>query len=59
MYENTQVAFIKDSLMSFLLSLIYPFILYLIPSGLRLCAIKIKSMNLECIYKLSDIIPFF
>ena len=58
-YENTQVAFIKDSLMSFLLSLIYPFILYLIPSGLRLCAIKSKSMNLECIYKLSDIIPFF
>ena len=58
-YENTQVAFIKDSLMSFLLSLIYPFILYLIPSGLRLFAIKSKSMNLECIYKLSDIIPFF
>ena len=58
-YENTQNAFIKDSLMSYLLSLIYPFILYSIPSGLRLCAIKSKNMKLECLYKLSDIIPFF
>ena len=58
-YENTQIAFIKDSLMSYLLSLIYPFILYSIPSALRLCAIKSKNKNLECLYKLSDIIPFF
>ena len=58
-YQNTQKAFIKDFLMSFLLSLIYPFILYLIPSSLRLCAIRNKSMKLEFIYKLSDIIPFF
>ena len=58
-YENTQIAFIKDSLMSSLLSLIYPFILYSIPSALRLSAIKSKNKNLECLYKLSDIIPFF
>ena len=58
-YQNTQKAFIKDFLMSFLLSLIYPFILYLIPSSLRLCAIRNKNMKFVCIYKLSDIIPFF
>ena len=58
-YENTQMAFIKDSLMSFLSSLIYPFILYSIPSALRLCAIRNPKINLECLYKLSDVIPCF
>ena len=58
-YENTQIAFIKDSLMSSLLSLIYPFILYSIPSALRLSAIRSKNKNLEWLYKLSDVIPFF
>ena len=58
-YENTQIPFIKDSLMSFLLSIIYPFILYSIPSEFRLCAIRSKNKNLECLYKLSDVIPFF
>ena len=58
-YSNTQGAFIKDTLFSFLLSLILPFVLYLIPSGLRLCAIRSEKKKLGCIYKLSDIIPFF
>ena len=58
-YANTQGAFIKDTLFSFLLSLILPFVLYLIPSGLRLCAIRSEKKKLGCIYKLSDIIPFF
>ena len=58
-YQNTQSAFIKDSLISFLLSLLLPFILYLIPSALRICAIRDKKVRLKCIYKLSDIIPFF
>ena len=58
-YENTQMAFIKDSLMSFLLSSVIPFILYLIPSSLRLWAIRCKNPKLEFIYKLSDVIPFF
>ena len=58
-YENTQMAFIKDSLMSFLSSLIYPFILYSIPSALRLCSIRKAKMNLEWLFKLSDVIPCF
>ena len=58
-YENTQIAFIKDSLMSFLLSLIYPFLLYSIPSWLRLCAIRSKNKKFEFMYKLSEIIPIF
>ena len=58
-YENTQIAFIKDCLISLLLSLMYPFILYSIPSALRLCAIRSRNKKFELIYKLSDIIPFF
>ena len=58
-YENTQRVFIRDSLMSFLLSLIYPFILYSIPTFLRLIALRCTNKKLECVYKLSEVIPFF
>ena len=56
-YVNTQSAFIKDSLCSFGLGLLYPFILYLFPSILRLIALKAQKAS--CIYSISDIIPFF
>ena len=58
-YENTQITFIKDSIYSFLLSSLYQFILYLLPSGLRVCSLKCKKMELKCLYKISDFIPFF
>ena len=58
-YENTQITFIKDSLLSFLLSILYPFIIYLIPSALRIISLRNKEINLKCVYKLSEIIPFF
>ena len=59
-YKNTQIAFIKDWIFSFLLGILLPFIIYLIPSGLRICSIKnsnCKGSNF--IYKLSEIIPIF
>ena len=55
-YQNTQIIFIKDSLFSFLLGLLYPFVLYLFPAALRILSFKTE---LKCLYKLSDIIPFF
>ena len=58
-YENTQITFIKDSLLSFLFGILYPFIIYLIPSILRTISLRNPKSNLKCIYKLSDIIPFF
>ena len=58
-YENTQIAFIKDICFSFLFSIIFQFVIYLIPSGLRIWAIRDNKIKLLCIYKLSDIIPFF
>ena len=56
-YTNTQIIFIKDSLMSSLMSFLYPFILYTIPSAFRKCSIRCK--NNKCLYKFSEIIPFF
>ena len=56
-YENSQSAFIKDSFISFLLSLAYPFVLYTFPSAFRISALKCK--NQSWLYKLSDFIPIF
>ena len=58
-YRNTQITMIKDSLISFSIVLAYPFALYLVPSGLRICALRNTKKKLKCIYKLSNIIPFF
>ena len=58
-YVNTQIAFIKDSFLSFALGLLYPFALYLIPSSLRIIALKFFKGKLSFVYKLSDIIPCF
>ena len=58
-YENTQIAYIKDSFLSFALELLYPFVLYLLPSALRKISLKCCKGKLSFIYKLSDIIPFF
>ena len=55
-YQNTQLIFLKDSLFSFLLGLLYPFALYLFPTGLRILSFKFR---IKCMYILSDIIPFF
>ena len=58
-YRNTQSAFIKDSITSFALSVIYPFILYLFPVLLRIISLRASKANLSCLYSLSDVIPFF
>ena len=59
-YKNTQITFIKDSLLSFILNILYPLAIYLIPSFLRIISLRCTQKNkLKCLYKLSDIIPFF
>ena len=58
-YENTQNAFIKDSLLSFSVGLLYPFLLYLFPTILRKLSFKSRKGKLSCFYKMSDIIPCF
>ena len=56
-YHNTQLAFIKDSLLSCLLGNLIPFIIYLFPTLFRL--ISLKNNNSEYVYKFSNLIPFF
>ena len=51
-YKNTQLYLLRDTLISFTFSLIYPFIIYFIPCFLRISILK----NPECFYKLSTII---
>jgi hypothetical protein len=56
-YKNTQVYLIKDTLIIFSLSLLYPLGYYIIPGLFRLHAIKNK--NNECIYKISLLLQSF
>ena len=56
-YENTQRIFITDSISSFIMGLIYPFVLYIFPAILRI--ISLKAKNVKFLYYLSDKIPFF
>ena len=55
-YENSQYHLIKDTLISFGLSLIYPFIINLFPGCFRFPALKNKR---KCEYNLSSILQAF
>ena len=55
-YINTQVHLIKDSLVSFLLSLIYPFGIFFLLCMLRKLSLSDKNKDRECIYKLSQFV---
>ena len=50
-YQNTQVYLIKNTLISFAISLIYPFIINVIPSILRIKALN--GLNNEFMFKIS------
>ena len=58
-YRNTQITFIKDSILSLSLGLLYPLILYFISACFRVCSLKNKKNRLKCLYNLSNIFPFF
>ena len=55
-YNNTQFVLIKNCIISFIVSLIYPFFLYLIPSFLRHISLKAHKKDREEIYKISKIL---
>ena len=55
-YVKTQTYLIKDSVISFGWSLVYPFGIYLIPGIFRLKALNAKEKNKQCLYKFSQII---
>ena len=49
LYKNTQIAFIKDSLSSFILDNLIPIIIYLFPSLLRIISLKSNIFCSKCI----------
>ena len=56
-YKNTQLYLIKDTLISFSLSLLYPFAYYLVPGIFRIPALR--NTNMEFIYKVGGLLQSF
>ena len=55
-YKNTQIILIEDTLVSFALSMIYPFGLNLLPGIFRIPALKSVKKDKKCLYKTSKLI---
>ena len=55
-YRNTQFHLLKDTLVSFGLSLFSPFGIYLIPGILRIPSLSDPKKKKECLYKISKIL---
>ena len=58
-YKNTQIFLLKDTLISYLTSLIYPFLYNFIPSFVRILALKGKNKDRNCLYKISQFLQIF
>ena len=58
-YKNTQIILLEDTLISFELSLIYPFAIYLLPSFFRIFSLSNPAKNRECLYNFSKILQLF
>ena len=55
-YTNTQLILIQDTLISFLTSMIYPFIFKLFPGMFRIPALRAKNRDKKCKYKIGQIL---
>jgi hypothetical protein len=55
-YPNTQIHLLKDTFLSFCLSLIYPLFINLLPGFFRIRALKKAKHDQQCLYKASKII---
>ena len=55
-YKNTQIILIKDTLVSFVLSMLYPFGLNLLPGMFRIPALKAIKKDKKCLYKISGLV---
>ena len=54
-YKNTQIHLIKDTLISFAVSLLYPFGIYLLPGLLRIHSLMDKQNKREYLFKISKL----
>ena len=55
-YRNTQYLLLKDTLMGFALSLVSPFVIYLLPGIFRIHALSDPKKNREYLYNFSKIL---
>ena len=55
-YKNTQIYLIENTFISFGFSLVYPFIINILPTIIRMCSINSTDKNQEYFYKFSNII---
>ena len=55
-YKNTQIILIKDTLISFGISMLYPFGLNLIPGVFRIYSLRAQKTNKKCLYTVSKFI---
>ena len=55
-YNNTQIALIKDSMISFCLSMLYPFGITLLPGLFRIPAIRAKKKHMKYMYIFSQLL---
>lgn len=58
-YKNTQIILLEDTLISFQLSLLYPFAIYLLPSTFRIISLSNPSKNREWLYNFSKLLQLF
>ena len=53
-YVNTQIHLIKDSIISFITSFVYSFMIYLIPGLFRIAALRMENHSGKYLYKFSS-----
>ena len=58
-YKNTQIILLEDGLISFGLSLIYPFGIYLLPAFFRKLSLSNPKSGRSYLYKLSQFLLIF
>ena len=58
-YINTQMHLLKDTLMSFGLSFLFPFFINLIPGFFRIPALSNRKNKKECLYNFSKFLQSF
>ena len=58
-YRNTQIHLIKDTLISFILSLILPFFIYLLPGIFRIPSLSNAKKKRNCLYNFSKFLQSF
>ena len=55
-YINTQIILFKDTISSFCVSMIYPFLISLFPGIFRIPALRNSKQNRKCMYRISKLL---